>query len=176
MQLKRRCPMAHQWKYRFVAILALLLARGILAAQTPAETFEARITGFQEVPAIETEGKGTFTATLSSSGTSLSYTLTFTTLSTAATVAHIHIGQFAVSGGIVVFLCGGGGKPACPPSGGTVTGTITAADVMALPAQNVVAGDFAGLLRFMRAGVGYANVHSTRFPAGEIRGQIAEDP
>jgi hypothetical protein len=33
--------------------------------------------------------------------------------------------------------------------------------------------DFAGFLRALRAGSAYANMHTPRFPGGEIRGQIA---
>src|SRR5262245_58429085 len=86
--------------------------------------FSARLNGFREVPPILTNGRGIFTATLDASGTSLSFTLTFFTLSSTATVAHIHFAQAGVAGNIIAFLCGGGSKPACPAAGGTVTGTI----------------------------------------------------
>jgi hypothetical protein len=76
-----------------------------------------------------------------------------------------------VSGAVAAFLCGGT-KPACPAAGGTVSGTIVAADVLAIPAQGLAAGDLAGLLKAMRAGVTYANVHTATFGSGEIRGQI----
>ena len=87
-------------------------------------------------------------------------------------MAHIHLAQKGVNGPVTVFLCGGP-TPACPSPGGTVTGTIVAADVLAIPAQGLAAGDLAGLLRAIRAGVTYVNVHSATFPTGEIRGQIA---
>jgi hypothetical protein len=56
-----------------------------------------------------------------------------------------------------------------------VTGTIAAADVHAIPAQGLSADDFADLLRVIRAGATYANVHTVAFPAGEIRGQIGSE-
>jgi hypothetical protein len=78
-----------------------------------------------------------------------------------------------VNGGVVFFLCGGGGKPACPAStSGTVTGTVLAADVVALAAQGIAAGDLAAVLQMIRAGLGYANMHTPLHPGGEIRGQI----
>lgn len=96
--------------------------------------------------------------------------------------SHIHFAERGVNGGIFVFLCtnlgnGLAGTPACPASGGTVTGTITAADVIAVPGQNITPGDFAEVLRILRSGDGYVDVHTVRFPAGEIRGQVraAED-
>ena len=56
-----------------------------------------------------------------------------------------------------------------------MTGTITAAQVLAVPAQGVTAGDFAGLVRIIRSGDAYANVHTTAHPGGEIRGQVHVD-
>lgn len=41
-----------------------------------------------------------------------------------------------------------------------------------LDAQGVEAGSFDVLVRAIRAGYTYANVHTTRWPGGEIRGQI----
>jgi hypothetical protein len=151
-----------------------------VAAQTVAQRDDeaaarARLSGFAEVPAKLSAGTGTFKATVHEDR--IDYVLSYSQLSAPATVAHIHFSQPGVNGGIVIFLCGGGGKPACPPAGGTVTGTITAADVQAIATpgptdQGVAAGDFAGALRILRSGDGYVNVHSSRFAAGEIRGQI----
>ena len=95
------------------------------------------------------------------------------------TQSHIHIAQKGVSGGIIVFRCetatnpGPAGTPKCPgPSAGTVNGVVTAANVIGPAGQDITAGAFDELIRAMVAGVTYANVHSTKFPAGEIRGQI----
>jgi hypothetical protein len=75
---------------------------------------------------------------------------------------------------VAAFLCGGGGKPACPQSG-TVTGTIVPADVVGPATQGIAAGEFGELVAAIRAGRTYANVHSSKFPAGEVRGQINDD-
>ena len=105
----------------------------------------------------------------------IDYTLSYSDLEAPALVAHIHFGNRFTSGGISAFLCGGGGKPACPTPGGTVTGTIMAADVIGPAAQGIAPGEFAELIRAIRAGVTYVNVHSTKFPADEIRGQVNDD-
>ena len=55
---------------------------------------------------------------------------------------------------------------------GIVTGVVTAADVVAVPSVGIGAGEFAEVIRAMRKGDTYANVHTTLFPGGEIRGQI----
>lgn len=93
-------------------------------------------------------------------------------MSSDAFAAHIHFGHPTDNGGILVFLCGGNDKPACALRGGTVRGTIRAADVLAIPEQGVAAGDGSALLRIIRAGLAYVNVHTQNFPDGEIRGQI----
>jgi len=114
-------------------------------------------------------------ASVNSAGTVLTYTLTYTGLSGPAGAAHIHFAQPGVNGSVVLWLCGGGGKPACPAAGVPITGTVNAGDIAALPgvaAQGMVAGDLASVLKAMRARVAYANVHTGAFPGGEIRGQI----
>ncbi len=133
--------------------------------------FEARLNGFQQVPAIITNGTGTFRAELNPDGTSINYTLSYSDLSSTAHFAHIHVGQAGANGAVIVFLCGGGGKPECPASG-SVSGKLTSADVMAIANQGVSAGNFHELLIALRSGVAYVNVHTTNFPSGEVRGQI----
>jgi len=81
-----------------------------------------------------------------------------------------------VARGIIVFLCsnlgnGPAGTPACTTSG-TVSGTITAASVVAIPTQNFPVGNFDALVAALESNTAYANIHSTKFPAGEIRGQV----
>jgi hypothetical protein len=131
--------------------------------------------GYQEVVgpgSISTIGKGKLSLKIESS--KISYTLTYT-LENPATVAHIHFAQRHVGGGVIAFLCGGGTKPACPPGVGTeatVSGEITPTDIVGPATQGIEAGSFAEAVRAIRAGATYANVHSTRWPNGEIRGQI----
>ena len=130
----------------------------------------ARLGGYQEVPSISTTGRGTFSAKLKNG--QIEYRLSYSNLEGgAAQQAHIHLAQRGVNGAVVAFLCGGGGKPACPASG-PVTGTIVAADIIAVPAQGIAAGEINEVIRAMRAGVTYVNVHTSTFGGGEIRGQV----
>ena len=174
--------MTRTWTMRLLLLVGLATAGAIASVAAvaagspqPALRTAARLSGFNETPPILTNGSGTFRATINRD--SLTYTLTFSGLSSPATQAHLHFGQPGVAGGVFLFLCtnlgnGPAGTPACPANGGTVTRTVTAADIVAIPAQNVTAGDFAGAVRIIRSGDAYANVHTTNFPMGEIRGQL----
>lgn len=135
--------------------------------------FAAALTGYQETPlTLASPASGEFTATLSEDGQSVSFKLSYTGFQTDVLVAHIHLGAPATTGGVTVFFCGGGGRPACPSPSGTVTGTFTAENVLAIPAQGLAAGDLPKLLEAIGAGATYANVHSRAHLGGEIRGQI----
>jgi CHRD domain len=140
------------------------------------------LTGYQEAtPAGNSStGSGTFEATIDEDATppTITYTLTYTGLSGPALFSHIHFGNRYDSGGISAFLCGGGSKPTCPPGTtdeATVTGTITPSDVIGPVSQGIAPGDFDKLVDAIRSGVTYVNVHTPKFPAGEIRGQINND-
>lgn len=168
-----------RYKLTLAAILLLVVAAPIpltvRAGHDDETTFHARLSGFGEVPPKLANGQGRFTGTLSEDSTSISWTLTWTGLTGPAQMAHIHFGQPQNVGSVVVFFCGGGARPACPDGpghSGSISGTWTAADVLAVPSQNVTGGDFAGFLKILRAHLGYANIHTPSFPAGEIRGQV----
>jgi len=168
-------------RIRIAESMAGLLVMAMLALPAPAmadETLQAEMSGFQEVPAISTTGSGEFRAKISNDETSIEFELSYSDLegitlpATAPLFAHIHLGQRGVNGGVSIFLCGGGGKPACPPPPAMVTGTLDASGVIGPVGQGIAAGEFAELLHAIRSGVTYANVHTTRWPGGEIRGQI----
>lgn len=154
------------------------LAVGSALARDDEDDFKTTLNGYNEVVgppsgSVSTTGRGTFRAEIK--GSTIEYTLQYS-LEGTGTVAHLHFAQRHVGGGVIAFLCGGGGKPACPARGGTVTGTIGAADIVGPEPQGIEPGSFAEAVRAVRAGAVYVNVHSTpRWPAGEIRGQIDGD-
>ena len=173
-----------------VTLLVMLgfLVPGLVQSQEDhGVNFKATLRGFEEVPATSTGASGKFRMEIGEGGNSITYTLNYSGLEGGVRQAHIHFAQKGVNGAIVVFLCQTainpdptGHAPTCPQSG-TVTGTLTAANMTALAvAQGIAPGEFAELVRAMRAGVTYANVHSAgtgvpaNFAGGEIRGQIGE--
>jgi hypothetical protein len=138
----------------------------------------ADLNGYQEVNSISTTGQGSFAASIDDENEIITYELSYSGLEGATTsAAHIHFAQRSVNGAVHAFLCGGGDKPPCPPTEGTVTGEIDAADVLgAVPGtpqdRGIAAGEFEEFVQAIRAGHTYANVHTNRWPGGEIRGQI----
>jgi hypothetical protein len=151
--------------------VAVAIVGATAMADEEGQSFSALLTGYREVPAVNSPASGSLTAVVNAGQTSIAYTLTYSGFTSAPSAAHLHFAQKGVAGGVVAFLCGGGGKPDCPPSG-TVSGTITAADIQAVPAQGIAAGDLTSVLRAMRAKRIYVNVHTPNFPNGEIRGQV----
>jgi hypothetical protein len=137
---------------------------------------KADLRGFNEVPAVSSTGRGSFSAEISKDETSIEYRLRFWDLEGDASVAHIHLGDHHTSGGVSVWLCGTAalpgpvGTPLC--DGGDVTGTLMAAQVIGPAGQGIAAAEFEELVRAIRAGVTYVNVHSTKHGGGEIRGEI----
>ena len=141
--------------------------------------------------AILTEATGTLSLKLSKDH--FDYTLTYTGPFTSdVQQAHIHFGKSRDSGGIVVWLCQTTAKrapasvdaitppcgmnltPVTPGPGVTVkvTGTITAANVLAVPGQNVPAGVFDAIAEALTSHTAYVNIHTANFAGGEIRGQV----
>jgi len=160
----------------------LLLALAAVPAHAQGGTAATRLRAFEEVPALSTLGGGFFTATISADGTEMTYQLRYFNMEGSVTQSHLHFGQKGVNGGIMIFLCsnlgnGPAGTQACPPAGGTISGTIHASDVVAgAAAQGVAPGELAAALRGIRGGVVYVNVHTNIFPGGEIRGQLNFTP
>jgi len=159
-----------------LATVLVLLYVASHAAVNKERTFRAKLDGGHETPTISTNATGEFRATLNSSGDEISYELTYSGLEGGNTLfAHVHLGQTGVAGGVMFFLCGGGGKPACPNVEGTVTGTVNAGNVIGPAGQGITAGQFDEVVQAMRDGLAYANVHTVTFPAGEIRGQLNDN-
>ena len=134
------------------------------------EHFSASLGGENEVPPINTAGSAAFQMEI---GNTITFSLTFSGLSSPLAVAHLHFAPTKVAGGVMIFLCGGGGQPACPATtSGTITGTITAANVTGPAGQGITAGNLDSALEAVRAGLSYANMHTANFGGGEIRGEV----
>jgi hypothetical protein len=144
------------------------------------------MSGYLEAPPVSSVASGKFKASIDDANDEIHYTLSYENLEAPVAQAHIHFGQRSVSGGISAWLCEGtvaspsASTPPCPGQGGTVSGVITPLEVIgpgaAFPpgpgGQGIAPGEFEELVAAIRAGRAYANVHSAKFPGGEIRAQL----
>lgn len=170
-------------KYIVFASVSVLLLAAVAISQNFfvfGQWFNGRMIGYNEAPAISTSAAGNFDADILYGDTQINWRLSYAGLEGNITQAHIHFGQQGVNGAISVWLCSNLASPPtppgtqpCPASPATITGIITANQVTAgAAAQGINAGEFNELLRAIRSGMTYANVHSTLFPAGEVRAPL----
>jgi len=157
-------------------LLGLVVATSTALATGP-RFLGADLSGDEEVPVVSTPGKGQLRLLIYPDGSTIGYELTYSDLQADATQAHIHLGQPSVNGAISVFLCtnlGNGpvGTQACPARSGTISGQIDTASVIGPDAQGIAPGQIDRLIDALRERLTYVNVHTTRSPGGEIRGQI----
>jgi hypothetical protein len=174
--------------YRAMLLGAVLSGAAVIPAAIAAphvEEFHAVFSGFNEVGALNaqsgailSDGRATLQLRLNRADQSISFVLNYSQLGSAVTQAHIHFGKVHMAGGVMVYFCTNLGIPPAPagtapcPASGTVKGTITSAEVVGPAAQHVSAGDFQALVEALESDTTYANIHTTSFPAGEIRGEI----
>jgi CHRD domain len=187
-KIDKREEIMRRYDFTVITVAAVI---GFSVNYACAREFTAHLTGFNEIGfiqgpytgAILSDGTATAKLNLDEKAGTISYTLTYSNvgmtppLTGTVTQAHIHFGKKRDSGGILVFFCtnldnGPSGTPACPLNSGTVTGTWTKDSVVAIPEQNVSAGDFNALVAALKSNTAYANIHSTGLPNGELRGQV----
>jgi hypothetical protein len=170
------------------AVSLTLIALGAVAgddSRRPLRLF-AQMVPTEEVPALSSVASARFRATIDRENQTISYELSYEGMEGTPAQAHIHVGQRRVNGGISVFLCGNPPTvppatfpqpPACPASPATITGVLTAANIVGPTPQGIApsvgtVNEFDELVNMIRRGLAYANVHSDKFPGGEARGQI----
>ncbi len=140
------------------AAVAALVA-GASAAPTQAQTsFVSFLNGAQEAPTPRvTPAFGNGTVVMNAARTQITINLTFQGLLAPITVAHIHNGAVGISGPVILDI----------RNLMSTTPDLTGGSIM-----NAVLNIDMAQANVLLAGNGYFNLHSTQFPAGEIRGQI----
>lgn len=151
-----------------------LLLAGIAISSLPVRAdfiANAVLTGSQEVPPTGSAATATAVLTYNSVAQDLLYSVVFQNLTSPATASHIHFGALGTKGPVIFPFTSPG-----PPSAtsGMFNGTLTAADFHPDAADGI--NTFAEAIAAIQAGDTYVNIHSSTFPAGEIRGQVALTP
>ncbi|MGH6714821.1 MAG: CHRD domain-containing protein [Bradyrhizobium sp.] len=123
------------------------------AAQAAPESFHVQLSGQQQVPVVQTKGHGTADLTYDPTTRVISWSITYSGLSSPVTMAHFHGPAAAGKNGPVEVWLSKKGKPV----GKTMKGKAT---LNTKEAQQLAGGDM------------YINVHTKDHPAGEIRGQV----
>jgi hypothetical protein len=132
-----------------------------------------------------TSATGTAILNINEDRTQIDFTLNVSTALPDIREAHIHISPPGVNGPIVLDFCttnlvtppaGVPLPPTCPPAPFTLTGTLTAANLRPITSaiQAVGVNNFADAVTQILNGNAYANVHTTAFRGGEIRGQLVQ--
>jgi hypothetical protein len=178
----------HLFAWRTISALGVMLVLGTstAAAAPTAPTspsvpsglyVSAHLSGGQEVPPVsDTRGFGSALYKLSSDRTAIEYTLIAGNLTSTAVAAHIHgPAPAGKNAPVVAFLFPANPRSTCSRTAShtlVCRGRITAADL-----QGPLAGrPLSTLLTEMARGLTYTNVHTTRHPNGEIRGQNVPHP
>src|SRR5260370_28514669 len=149
-----------------VLAVALLSMPGIARADL---IFAAQLSAAGENPPTASLALGTATFILDSAATEIDFTISFGAnvgsppLTSPLQAGHIHVGALGTNGPVILPF------PNLPmgATSGTFSGALTAADLTGAIAS------FADAVAALEAGNTYANLHTTNFPGGEIRGQIA---
>lgn len=122
------------------------------------EIFSATLLGSNEVGVIgDLDGNGFALIAIDHDTNTVNFDISFENLSTL-TAAHIHSGAAGVNGPVVVNF----GVPPGASGSGNFSGSVVDADAEFI--TGLAAGNF------------YVNLHTSEFPSGALRGQLAPIP
>jgi hypothetical protein len=142
----------HTMKTVYTTLL-IVIALCLISNRGDAQTlFTAQLEGSQEVPAVTSSATGTGWFVLNADATELTYHITFSGLTLAA--SHFHMAPAGTAGGVV---------RAITFDGNTASGVWRETDDQPLTSE---------LVADLVAGNIYVNIHTSANPGGEIRGQV----
>ena len=154
---------------RVIVIVMVLGFLGFSGISKAAELFEARLTGDQEVPAVETDTTGRFEILVNKDATAGEYTLRVNG-GVRVTQAHFHCAPVGVNGPIIVFLAGFRAEGWDVDGKWVSNATITDANVILTTTP--CGATLEEVFEAARNGNVYVNVHSAAHPSGVVRGQL----
>ncbi|HSQ78220.1 MAG TPA: CHRD domain-containing protein [Nitrospirota bacterium] len=154
---------------KLILLAVLTIVLNVSLAMAASHEFKAKLSGKQVTPAVTTKAEGSAEFKLSKDGKELTYHLKVEGIENV-TAAHIHTGKMGENGGPVAGLFAGPKKEG-KFHGVLAKGTITDNDLVGPLAGKTIAD----LVAMIKDGSAYVNVHTDKYPDGEIRGQIKSD-
>ena len=150
-----------------IRLLMLVVLAAFFAVSTgyaAEHSFKAKLTPKEEVAKPDAKSSGKAEFKLSKDGKELVYKLHVKDVMDVS-AAHIHVGKKGENGPPIVGLFSGGKK-------GKFSGVLSEGKVSGNDLMGDYKGKFDELVKLMRSGDTYVNVHTDKYPDGEIRGQI----
>ncbi len=136
-----------------------------MIASNDNKNYGAKLSGANEVPAVMSNGTGIAKFNFSNDGNAASFHVNVSGIADAR-FAHIHFAKAGVNGGVVFTLRMD--KVVGPVSGLYASGEINPMNF----SGRLLGGDLVILREAFRTGNAYVNVHTDKFPGGELRGQV----
>ncbi len=137
-----------------------VLAAAVMASPAVADAatfWVANLNGARVVPATGSGGSGLARVMLNDAETEITVSMYWGSLQSGTTGAHIHAAGPGLNGGAQVFI---------PPPAGVTSGSVVGSTFPISPSQ----------VNQLKSGLWYIDIHTTNFPAGEIRGQFELTP
>lgn len=150
-----------------IRLLMLVVLAAFFAVSTgyaAEHSFKAKLTPKEEVAKPDAKSSGKAEFKLSKDGKELTYKLHVKDV-VDVSAAHIHVGKKGENGPPIVGLFSGGKK-------GKFSGVLSEGKVSGNELMGDYKGKFDELVKLLRSGDTYVNVHTDKYPDGEIRGQI----
>lgn len=160
------------------AVATVLMLVVAPAARASVITFHVDLNGASETPAVVTPGTGTGTVIVDTGASTMAVSLVFSGLLGTSTASHIHCCNLpTVTSPVATQVPTFAAFPLGVTSGSyanTFDMTLASSYNPTFITNNggTTASAFSALLAGMLSGRAYWNVHSNRFPGGEIRGAL----
>jgi hypothetical protein len=145
-------------------VAALLIGTAAASAQVVVAT--ATLGGGDETPILLSGAAGTAEVAIDVAAKEFAVTLRIFNIPTTTTAGHIHVGSKGIAGPVVIDF------PAIAGRLGDFVTTFRVGEAAfrANPAIGINTVD--DVIQAVANGNAYVNIHTTTFPAGEIRGQL----
>jgi hypothetical protein len=148
------------------AAVAAALLISVLPASGQVVTMSATLSGGEEVPILLTGAVGTAVVSVDPTSEELSVTLSLFNFSTGTTAGHIHVAPKGISGPVVINF------PIPTGRTGDLPLTFRVGASAFVPRPEIGIATMADAIQAIVGGNSYVNIHTSQFPAGEIRGQL----